>query len=67
MKVSHILVAAFAAATLTGLAGCGIDTDKPGNYPPSMNLERDSMPDNVDKAEAAGQKGASEAGQGENN
>ncbi|MXS84367.1 hypothetical protein ABO04_00170 [Nitrosomonas sp. HPC101] len=51
MKISHVLLTALiAATTLTGLTGC-IDTDKPANYPPSMSMERDSMPDNLDKAE----------------
>lgn len=65
MKVSYMLVTAFVAVTLTGLTGCRIDTDKPGNYPPSMNLERDSMPDNVDKAEKEAAGAAT--GQSENN
>ncbi|MCC6915763.1 hypothetical protein [Nitrosomonas sp.] len=46
MKLLHVLVAAMITATT--LTGC-IDTDKPANYPPSMSMERDSMPDNVDK------------------
>lgn len=48
MKLLYALVAAM--ITTVTLAGC-IDTDKPANYPPSMSMERDSMPDNVDKTE----------------
>ncbi|SFU42338.1 hypothetical protein SAMN05216339_102148 [Nitrosomonas eutropha] len=48
MKLLHILIAAMITAVT--LTGC-LDTDKPANYPPSMSMERDSMPDNVDKSE----------------
>ncbi|WP_292977797.1 hypothetical protein [Nitrosomonas sp.] len=48
MKLLSILAAAMVTSVI--LSGC-IDTDKPANYPPSMSMERDSMPDNVDKAE----------------
>ncbi len=48
MKMLRVLLAAMVAATILG--GC-IDTDKPANYPPSMMMERDTMPDNLDKAE----------------
>ncbi len=48
MKLLYILVATMITAVT--VTGC-IDTDKPANYPPSMSMERDSMPDNVDKAE----------------
>lgn len=42
-----LTVAAF-LATSTALTGC-LDTDKPGNYPPSMMMERSSMPDQADQ------------------
>ncbi|MXS85349.1 hypothetical protein ABO04_05320 [Nitrosomonas sp. HPC101] len=44
-----ILTAAALLVASTGLTGC-IDTDKPGNYPPSMMMERSTMPDKVDQA-----------------
>lgn len=53
MKHLYLLAAALVATSILG--GC-IDNDKPGNYPPSMSLERDSMPDNVEKAEQEAQK-----------
>ena len=43
----------FAATTLTACAD-----PKPGQYPPSMMMERDSMPDNVDKAEQSSENKA---------
>lgn len=47
MKLSFVLAAALAVTTF--LTACG--DPKPAQYPPSMSMERDSMPDNVDKAE----------------
>lgn len=47
MKLSLVLAAVLAVAT--SLTACG--DPKPAQYPPSMSLERDSMPDNIDKAE----------------
>ncbi len=47
MKLSLVLAAALAVAT--ALTACG--DPKPAQYPPSMSMERDSMPDNVDKTE----------------
>jgi len=47
MKFSLVLAAALAVAT--ALTACG--DPKPAQYPPSMSMERDSMPDNVDKTE----------------
>ncbi len=46
MKLSLVLAAALAVTTF--LTACG--DPKPAQYPPSMSMERDSMPDNVDKA-----------------
>ncbi|BBL33915.1 hypothetical protein Nstercoris_00141 [Nitrosomonas stercoris] len=46
--MKHVLVVAMLLMATTMLSGCLIDTDKPGNYPPSMMLERDSMPDDAD-------------------
>ncbi len=46
MKLSFVLAAALAVTTF--LTACG--DPKPAQYPPSMSMERDSMPDNVDKA-----------------
>ncbi len=46
MKLALTVATLLMASTM--LTGC-IDTDKPGNYPPSMMMERDSMPDNVDQ------------------
>lgn len=47
MKLILIISTLLLAATT--LTAC-MDP-KPGQYPPSMSMERDSMPDNVDKAE----------------
>ncbi len=43
----------FAATTLTACMD-----PKPGQYPPSMSMERDSMPDNVDKTEQSSENKA---------
>ncbi|MXS79931.1 hypothetical protein SAMN05216317_101158 [Nitrosomonas eutropha] len=43
-----ILTVATLLVASTILTGC-LDTDKPGNYPPSLMMERDSMPDQVDQ------------------
>ena len=43
-----ILTIATLLVASTVLTGC-LDTDKPGNYPPSLMMERDSMPDQVDQ------------------
>ena len=47
MKLSLVLAAALAATTFLTASMA----PKPAQYPPSMSMERDSMPDNVDKAE----------------
>ncbi|MBE7527062.1 hypothetical protein [Nitrosomonas sp.] len=44
-----VLVIATLLVATTTLTACM--QPKPGQYPPSMSMERDSMPDNVDKAE----------------
>lgn len=52
MKLVLIISTLLLAATT--LTAC-MDP-KPGQYPPSMSMERDSMPDNVDKAEQNSEK-----------
>lgn len=47
MRLLLIITALLVGATT--LTACM--QPKPGQYPPSMSMERDSMPDNVDKAE----------------
>lgn len=44
MKLSLILAALLLASSLTGCMD-----PKPGQYPPSIMMERDSMPDKVDE------------------
>ncbi|WP_160809004.1 hypothetical protein [Nitrosomonas sp. HPC101] len=47
MKQTFTVAALLMASTI--LTGCLIDTDRPGNNPPSMMMERDSMPDKVNQ------------------
>lgn len=54
MKLALILATLLAAATT--LTACS--DPKPGQYPPSMMMERDSMPDNVDKTEQGNENAA---------
>jgi hypothetical protein len=46
--MKHIFVVVTLLLATTMLTGCLIDTDRPGNYPPSAMMERSSMPDDAD-------------------
>ncbi|SFU41408.1 hypothetical protein SAMN05216339_10297 [Nitrosomonas eutropha] len=47
--MKRVLTVTTLLITLITLTGCLIDTDRPGSNPPSMMMERDSMPDKVDQ------------------